>query len=50
MSAPEIIDRLNALGEAGVTISAVPFPVVDNIEAIIDHARSVMEEIEPQVA
>jgi probable F420-dependent oxidoreductase len=50
MSAQEIIDRLNRLGEAGVTFSAVPVPAVRGIDEYLDYAQWVIEEIKPKVA
>jgi probable F420-dependent oxidoreductase len=49
MSAAEIIDKLGALKEQGVTMSSVPIPAVQDIEAYADYARWVMEEIKPKV-
>lgn len=49
MSGAEIIDRLNALKELGVTISSVPIPAVQSIDEYLDYAQWVIEEIKPQV-
>ena len=49
-SAQEIIDRLNWLAEQGVTMSSVPIPAVADIDAYVEYAQWVMEEIKPQVA
>lgn len=49
-SAQEIVDRLNWLGEQGVTVSSVPPPKVRGIEEYLDHAQWVIEEIKPQLA
>jgi probable F420-dependent oxidoreductase len=50
MSAAEIVDRLGWLKGLGVTMSSVPIPAVPNIEAYLDYAQWVMEEIKPKVA
>lgn len=47
--AAEIIDRLNWLAELGVTISSVPTPAVKNVEAYLDYAQWVVEEIRSHV-
>jgi probable F420-dependent oxidoreductase len=49
MSAQEIIDRLGHLKRLGVTYSAVPIPAVNDIEAYLDYAQWVIEEIKPKV-
>jgi probable F420-dependent oxidoreductase len=49
MSAAEIIDKLGALKDQGVTMSSVPIPAVQDIEAYTDYAQWVMEEIKPKV-
>ena len=49
MPAQEIIDRLNYFRELGVTMSSVPMPAVQDIEAYLDYAQWVMEEIKPKV-
>ena len=49
MSAQEIIDRLGWFKDLGVTMSSVPIPPVKDIEAYLDYARWVMEEIKPKV-
>jgi probable F420-dependent oxidoreductase len=48
-SAQEIIDALGMLKEQGVTMSSVPIPPVPSIEAYVDYARWVIEEIRPKV-
>lgn len=50
MSAEEIVDRLGRLNELGVTMSAVPIPAVQDIEAYLDYAQWVIEEIKPKLA
>jgi probable F420-dependent oxidoreductase len=50
MSGQEIVDRLGALAEQGVTMSSVPIPPVASIDAYLDHARWVIEEIKPKVS
>lgn len=48
-SAQEIVDRLNALAEQGVTYSAVPVPAVGGVDEYLDYAQWVIEEIKPKV-
>jgi probable F420-dependent oxidoreductase len=50
MPAQEIVDRLGWFGELGVTMSSVPIPPVADIEAYLDYAQWVVEEIAPKVA
>ncbi len=49
MGAQEIIDRLGMFKQQGVTMTGVPIPPVSGIEAYMDHAQWVMEEIKPKV-
>ena len=49
MPAQEIVDRLNYFRELGVTMSSVPMPAVQDIEAYLDYAQWVIEEIKPKV-
>jgi probable F420-dependent oxidoreductase len=49
MSAQEIVDRLGLLRDQGVTMSSVPIPPVSSIDAYLDHAQWVIEEIKPKV-
>ena len=49
MPAQEIIDRLGRLHDLGVTVSGVPTPPLDGVEAYLDHLQWVMEEIKPKV-
>jgi probable F420-dependent oxidoreductase len=49
MPAQEIIDRLGWFKELGVTMSSVPIPPMNDIEAYLDYAQWVMEEIKPKV-
>jgi probable F420-dependent oxidoreductase len=49
MSAQEIVDRLGWFKELGVTMSSVPIPAVQDIEAYLDYAQWVIEEIKPKV-
>jgi probable F420-dependent oxidoreductase len=49
MSAQEIVDRLGWLKRLGVTMSSVPIPAVKDIEAYLDYAQWVIEEIKPQL-
>jgi probable F420-dependent oxidoreductase len=48
-SAQEIVDRLGWFKEIGVTMSSVPIPAVQDIEAYLDYAQWVIEEIKPKV-
>jgi probable F420-dependent oxidoreductase len=50
MSKQEIIDRLGWFRQLGVTMSAVPIPVVEHIEDYFDYTQWVAEEIMPAVA
>lgn len=49
MGAQEMIDALNRLREAGVTMSSVPIPAVENIDAYLEYTQWVIEEIKPNV-
>ena len=49
MSAQEIVDGLNRLRERGVTMSSVPIPPVKDVDAYLDYAQWVIEEIKPRV-
>jgi probable F420-dependent oxidoreductase len=49
MTAPEIIDRLCSFAELGVTMSSVPIPPVNDVNAYLDYAQWVIEEIKPKV-
>jgi hypothetical protein len=49
MSAQEIVDRLCWFKQLGVTYSAVPIPAVADIDAYLDYAQWVIEEIKPKV-
>lgn len=49
VGAQEIVDGLAALAELGVTMSSVPIPAVNDIEAYLDYAQWVVEEIKPRV-
>lgn len=49
MSAQEIVDALGQLRDQGVTMSSVPIPPVPSIDAYLDYAQWVIEEIKPKV-
>ena len=49
MTAQEIVDRLGVLSEQGVTMSSVPIPPMTSIDAYLDYAQWVIEEIKPKV-
>jgi probable F420-dependent oxidoreductase len=48
-SAQQLIDALGALRDCGITMSAVPIPPVASLEAYLDHAQWVMEEVRPRL-
>ena len=50
MSAQQIVDQLGALADQGVTMSSVPIPPVPSLDAYLDYAQWVIEEIKPKVA
>ncbi|TGD70210.1 TIGR03619 family F420-dependent LLM class oxidoreductase, partial [Mangrovimicrobium sediminis] len=47
--AQEIVDGLCDLAEKGVTMSSVPTPPMRDVEAFLDYARWVIEEIKPRL-
>jgi probable F420-dependent oxidoreductase len=49
MPAQEIIDSLGRLHDLGVTMSGVPTPPLNDVDAYLDHAQWVIEEIKPKV-
>jgi probable F420-dependent oxidoreductase len=49
MSADQIIDQLGWFSELGVTITGVPIPPVKDVNAYLDYAQWVIEEIKPKV-
>ena len=49
MSAEAIIDQLGWFSELGVTITGVPIPPVKDVNAYLDYAQWVIEEIKPKV-
>jgi probable F420-dependent oxidoreductase len=49
MTASEIIDKLGRFSELGVTTSSVPIPPVANVDAYLDYAQWVIEEVKPHV-
>lgn len=50
MAKQEIIDRLGWFKELGVTMSSVPIPALEHIDAYFDYTQWVAEEIMPAVA
>lgn len=48
-SAQQLVDILNQFKELGVTMSSVPIPQVDSVEAYMDYSQWIMEEIKPKV-
>jgi len=49
MSAQEIVDQLGELSDQGVTMSSVPIPPMPSVDAYLDYAQWVIEEIKPKV-
>lgn len=49
MSAGEIVDQLGHFAELGVTITGIPIPPVSCVQAYLDYAQWVIEEIKPKV-
>ena len=49
MSAAEIIDGIGRLRDLGVTYTSVPIPPVAGMDAYLDYARWVIEEIAPRL-
>lgn len=49
MSAGEMVDRLGELNDLGVTISSLPIPAVSGVDAYLDHAQWVIEEVKPKL-
>ncbi|ANI37866.1 TIGR03619 family F420-dependent LLM class oxidoreductase [Mycolicibacterium vaccae] len=49
MRAAEIIDKLGHFAELGVTMSSVPIPPVSGVDAYLDYAQWVIDEIKPHV-
>ena len=50
MSAQAIVDQLGQLRDQGVTMSSVPIPPMPSIDAYLDYAQWVIEEIKPKVS
>ncbi len=48
-TAQQLVDRLSEFHELGVTMSSVPSPGVTSVEAYLDYAQWVIEEIKPKV-
>ena len=48
-SAQQLVDALGHLRECGITMSSVPMPPVASVEAYLDHAQWVMEEVRPHI-
>ena len=49
LSAQQIVDHLGWYRELGVTVSAVPIPPVNGVEAYLDYAQWVVEEVRPKL-
>jgi hypothetical protein len=49
MSAEEIIDQLGWFSQLGVTVTGEPIPPVKDVNAYLDYAQWVIEEIKPKV-
>lgn len=50
LSSQQIVDQLGRLKNLGVTISGVPIPPVQNIDAYLDYAQWIIEEVKPKLA
>jgi hypothetical protein len=48
-SLQQIVDRLGAFKALGVTHSSVPTPPVQDLDAALDYAQWVIEEVKPRV-
>lgn len=48
-SAQQIIDQLGQLARLGVTTSSVPIPPVADVDAYLDYAQWVAEEVKPHI-
>src|SRR5262245_15831239 len=48
-SAQEIVDQLGRLADQGVTMSSVPIPPMPSVNAYLDYAQWVIEEIKPKL-
>ena len=49
MSAEQIIDQLGWFSELGVTMTGITIPPVNDVDAYLDYAQWVIEEIKPKV-
>lgn len=49
MPAAELIDRLGWFATLGVTMSAIPIPPLPGVNAYLDYAQWVIEEIKPHI-
>lgn len=49
LNSQQIIDQLNTLKNLGVTMSSVPIPPLKDIDAYLDYAQWVIEEIKPKI-
>lgn len=49
LSAQQIVDQLSRLKNFGVTMSGVPIPPVNNMEAYLDYAQWIIEEVKPKL-
>lgn len=49
LGAQQLIDHLNWYKELGITMSSVPIPPVADVEAYLDYAQWVAEEIKPRL-
>ncbi|RAU90374.1 LLM class F420-dependent oxidoreductase [Mycobacterium colombiense] len=49
MSAQEIIDQLGWFAELGVTMTGLPVPPVSDVNAYLDYAQWVIEDIKPKL-
>lgn len=49
MGAEEIVDQLGWFAELGVTMTGVPIPPVSDVNAYLDYAQWIIEDIKPKV-
>ncbi|RZT18081.1 putative F420-dependent oxidoreductase [Mycobacterium sp. BK558] len=50
MGTEELIDAVGRLSDLGVTMTSVPIPAVRGVDAYLDYAQWVMEDVKPHVS
>ncbi len=50
MGTEELIDAVGRLSDLGVTMTSVPIPAVGGVDAYLDYAQWVMEDVKPHVS